>query len=365
MNRYKICVLCSRFSRTGVPLAQIRLARALATAGHEVDLIFGHTSPTDEIEKPEGVNVIEWKFRRAMHMLPSLVYYISRKKPDIIITAEDNTNAFLLLAAILTRSKAKISASSRISPETVYSDKFLSRGWAMKVFVRSVMRRADVWSCVSKDLVSSYEVIFPKRAFVNIYNILDDKPSRSRLTEDVSHPWLDGSHSNICITAGTLHKRKGLTYLIEAISILNKKGLDAKLIILGDGPQELELKKLAQTLGLSEKVCFEGTVNNPLKYFSRSAVFVLSSMREGMPNVLIEGMLAGCTPVATDCPTGPREILESGRYGYLVPMKDSAALAVGIESALLTPVPSDILAEAIKPFHEDAVLAEHFRLLGI
>ena len=88
-------------------------------------------------------------------------------------------------------------------------------------------------------------------------------------------------------------------------------------------------------------------------------------MREGMPNVLIEGMLAGCTPVATDCPTGPREILESGRYGYLVPMKDSAALAVGIESALLTPVQSDILAEAVKPFHEDAVLTEHFRLLGI
>lgn len=235
----------------------------------------------------------------------------------------------------------------------------------MKLFVSAVMHRADVWSCVSKDLVSSYERIFPNRKFVDIYNILDDKPSRHRLREPVSHPWLDGSHPNVCITAGTLHERKGLTYLIEALALLVKRGIDAKLIILGDGPQELELRKLVKTLGLSNNVRLEGSVSNPLKYFSRSDVFVLSSLREGMPNVLIEAMLAGCTPVATDCPTGPREILESGRYGYLVPMKDPTALAAGIESALRNPVPAKVLAEALQPFEEEAVLSKHFRLLGI
>ena len=361
----RIAIVTSQYSRTGVPLAQTRLARAFEKAGHDVDLIFGYAGKDYDIENPKGVKVTVWKCSRAMHMLPKLIKFFTVKKPEIVLSAEDNTNAFILLAALLTRSKAKIGVSSRISPEGVYSDKVLSRGWLLKKFVGCVMFRADVWSCVSKDLADAYKKIFPQNNFECIYNIIDDALSRQRLKEPVNHPWLNGRQTNVCITAGTLAPRKGFDYLLKAISIVKKSGIDVKLIILGEGPQRLELEDLARDLALADDVRFEGAVANPLSYFSRSNVFVLSSLREGMPNVLIEGMLAGCTPVATDCPTGPREILESGRYGYLVPMKDPAALAVGIETALLTPVPSDILVEAIKPFHEDAVLAEHFRLLGI
>ncbi len=364
-NKYKVCVLCSRFSRTGVPLAQIRLARALVSAGCDVDLIFGYIDVEENLENLEGVKIILWQCRRAMYMLPGLIKYIYQNKPDLIITAEDNTNAFLLLASILTRAKSKITASSRISPETVYSDKFFSRGWLLKKFVRSVMYRADVWSCVSKDLAEKYQLLFPEKKIEYIYNVIDDEMSRLRLRDDVQHPWFNERVSNICITAGTLHERKGLFYLIGAISLLDKKGIDVRLMILGDGPQEGELRELVNDLGLSGRVTFVGSVSNPLKYFSRAKVFVLSSLQEGMPNVLIESMLAGCTPVATDCPTGPREILANGRYGYLVPMRDSVALASGIESALSHPVPPEVLAEAVVPFRKEAVLAKLFQLLDI
>ncbi|MCJ7773912.1 MAG: glycosyltransferase, partial [Desulfobacterales bacterium] len=81
-----------------------------------------------------------------------------------------------------------------------------------------------------------------------------------------------------------------------------------------------ELQKFIETRGLSEFVQLLGYVENPLKYFARANVFVLSSLVEGLPNVLVEAMMCGCTPVATDCPTGPREVLQDGKYGYLVPM---------------------------------------------
>lgn len=364
-NKYKVCVLCSRYSRTGVPLAQMRLARALVSSGYDVDLIFGYVDVEANLENLEGVKVFQWQCRRAMYMLPGLINYIYKNKPNLIITAEDNANAFLLLAAILTRTRAKITASSRISPETVYSEKFFSRGWLLKKFVKSVMYRADVWSCVSKDLAEKYQLLFPEKKIEYIYNVIDDEKSRLRLKDAVEHPWFDERVSNICITAGTLHERKGLFYLISAISLLDKKGLDVRLMILGDGPQKGELRELVTDLGLSGRITFVGSVSNPLKYFARANVFVLSSLQEGMPNVLIESMLAGCTPVATDCPTGPREILASGRYGYLVPMRDAVSLASAIESALSHPVPPEVLAEAVVPFRKEAVLAKYFQLLGI
>ena len=361
----KITVVTSQYSVTGVPLAQKRLARGLAKKGHQVELVFGYAPAPDEVGETEGVTTTVWNCRRALFMLPSLIEHFRQKKPDLVFTAEDNTNAFVLLAAKLARSKAKISASSRIAPQGVYSRQPFSRGWIFKRFVGSVLGRADVWTCVSKDLALSYEELFPGHSFHGVYNILDDDVSRARMLEPVDHPWLNDDVRNVCITAGTLHERKGIHDLIRAIALLRDSGTDARLIVLGKGPQEAELRDMIVTLDLQDRVRLEGPVANPLKYFKRADIFVLASVREGMPNVLIEGILAGCTPVSTNCPTGPREILESGRYGYLVPMQDVEALADGIRSALENPIAPELLAEAIGPFHEDAVLAEHFRLLGL
>lgn len=361
----RISIFTSQYSVTGVPLAQARLARALVKAGHNVDLVFGFSPSTSKVKKMDKVNVLIWNCRRALFMLPKIVFYLRVEKPDIVFSAEDNMNAVILLAAILSRSKTKISVSSRISPEAVYSYQIFSKGWLLKKFVQLVMSRADVWSCVSKDLAMSYSQIFPRKKFVCVYNIVDDDASRLRMIEPIGHPWLDDEKRNVCITAGTLHERKGIHDIIKAVSLLRYDGIDVRLIILGKGPQEEHLRTLVEDLDLFDRVSFEGLVENPLKWFRKSDIFVLASVREGMPNVLIESILGGCTPVSTNCPTGPREILESGRYGYLVPMKDPISLAAGIEKALLNPIDPGVLQEAIKPFQEDAVLAEHFRLLGI
>ena len=95
-----------------------------------------------------------------------------------------------------------------------------------------------------------------------------------------------------------------------------------------------------------------------------SDVFILSSRYEGLPNVLVEAMMCGCTPVSTDCPTGPKELLQDGKYGYIVPVDDHKKLARAIVKAIDKPIEKDKLQEAVKPFEENNVIESHFNALG-
>ena len=120
-----------------------------------------------------------------------------------------------------------------------------------------------------------------------------------------------------------------------------------------------------RALGLTDRVSLPGNVPNPLRYFARADVFAMTSLFEGLGNVLIEAMMCGCSLVATDCPSGPAEILGHGRYGRLVPVGDTAALADAIAAQLDHPTDPAVLAEGVRRFGEDAVLARHFELLGL
>ena len=360
----KICVVTPRFAIAGVPLAQLRFARALADMGHDVDLVIGFVDPQYKFPAVERVNVIQWNEQQVRGMYFPLQKYFRVEKPEVVFSAEDHLNAVVLLAAITVGSKAKISGSSRVTPFDTYSSKPFTKRWVLKHLVRAVMWRADALTCVSKDMVEQYRKVFASPPHVCVYNIVDDRRSRQRMVEPVDHEWLLQKDGPVLVAAGRLAAWKGFADLIRAMKVLPSQRR-ARLMILGDGPLRSELQALIIELGLQDVVRLQGYVENPLKYFSRADVFVLSSHVEGLPNVLVEAMMCGCTPVSTDCPTGPREVLQNGKFGYLVPVGDPVAMAVGIEKALDNPIPSNLLAEAIKPFEEGAVLSRHFELLGL
>jgi glycosyltransferase involved in cell wall biosynthesis len=125
------------------------------------------------------------------------------------------------------------------------------------------------------------------------------------------------------------------------------------------------LSQLVHELNLNMHIDLVGYVNNPFKYYKNADVFVLSSYVEGLPNVLVEAMMCGCTPVSTDCPTGPREVIQNNKYGYLVPVKNPQLLAAGVINALENPISKDLLDEAIKPFSADNVIKSHFSSLNL
>ena len=140
------------------------------------------------------------------------------------------------------------------------------------------------------------------------------------------HPWLEAGQPPVILAVGRLSTQKDYPSLIRAFAMVRAKR-QARLVILGAGrdqhkteQRQEEIASLARELGVGDDVDAAGFAANPFAYMSRSAVLALSSLYEGLPAVLIQAMACGCPVVSTDCPTGPREILEDGRYGPLVPV---------------------------------------------
>ena len=360
----KICVVTPRYTIAGVPLAQIRFARALAKKGHEVDLVIGYVESDHQVPEMGGISIYKLNKKHVRNMLLPFCRHLKKRNPDVVFSAEDHLNTIILIAAILTRSTAKISCSSRVTPYDTYSNILFSKRWFFKQLNKMVMWRADVLSCVSIDMAKQYEDVFHKPTHVCVYNIVDTRYSRKKMTEFVEHEWYKHKDYPIIVAAGKLAPWKGFKDLIYAIKELSRKR-KVRLLILGDGPLRSELQALIIELCLTKVVSLLGYVENPLKFFEGADVFVLTSYVEGLPNVLVEAMMCGCTPVSTNCPTGPREVLQDGKYGYLVAMGDPVAIASGIEQALNQPISKDLLNEAIQPFEETAVINRHFEILGL
>jgi glycosyltransferase involved in cell wall biosynthesis len=134
-------------------------------------------------------------------------------------------------------------------------------------------------------------------------------------------------------------------------------------MLVGNGPLEDELKALSHELNLSDRVIFAGFAADPWPYYASADLFILSSDREGYPNVLVEAMLSGTTVVSTDCGSGPRQIIDDGRCGQLVPVGDEAALADAMEEALRAPTSVDVLLDRTAQLSSGAAARRYLELL--
>jgi glycosyltransferase involved in cell wall biosynthesis len=362
----RVAVITPVYTLAGVPLAQERLARALAENGHTTDFLIGHISGQSSPSVVPGLKITVLKRRRVLSMLIPLIHYFLKVRPNIVFSAEDHLTIVVILACLFSFSKAKISGSSRVPPldSDSYSERLFTKGWLMKLLMKSVMWRANALTCVSRDLVPLYHSTLNTNKHCFAYNIIKTPYNLSRANQDISHVWFSYGKVPVVVSAGALHPAKGCFDLVRAISLVRSR-FNIRLLVLGDGSAREGLRDLIDLLGLSESVCLLGNVDNPLAYFSRCQVFVLASYSEGLPNVLVEAMMCGCTPVATDCPTGPREVLEDGKYGYLVPVGDVPAIAFGIEQALVNPITKDLLNEAVRPFEAGNVIRRHSDLLDV
>jgi len=133
-------------------------------------------------------------------------------------------------------------------------------------------------------------------------------------------------------------------------------------MILGEGEERPKLESLVRELRLEEDVSLPGFIDNPFKYMKRAAVFVLSSRWEGLPNVLIQALACGTPVVSTDCPSGPAEILEGGKWGRLVPVGNVEELAEAIMATLNDPSPPEV-AKRAQDFRIEKPAENYLRVL--
>jgi glycosyltransferase involved in cell wall biosynthesis len=180
--------------------------------------------------------------------------------------------------------------------------------------------------------------------------------------EPVGHPWFsDGGP--VLVAAGRLRPQKDFPTLLRAVALVRDRR-PVRLVLLGEGPDRAELEALVDRLGLGGIVDLPGNTDNPYAYFAKCTAYVLSSRWEGLPTVLIEALACGSPIVSTDCPSGPREILDGGSYGVLVPVGDVEALAAAIERALAGDV-GRAPAESWMPYTADAATDAYLELLGL
>ncbi len=162
----------------------------------------------------------------------------------------------------------------------------------------------------------------PKERIHVVYNptITPDLYAQSLIP--VEHPWFNADQPPVVLAVGRLEFEKGYDILLEAFAKVRSE-VEARLVILGKGSLQEALRAHALRLGISEQVDMPGLDPNPYRYMRQARVFVLSSRYEGLPNVLIQALAAcGCPVVSTNCPSGPAEILDGGKYGKLVPVGD-------------------------------------------
>jgi glycosyltransferase involved in cell wall biosynthesis len=181
--------------------------------------------------------------------------------------------------------------------------------------------------------------------------------------EPCRHPWLQPGQPPVIIGAGRFQRQKDFPTLLRAFSLL-RGSRPCRLVLLGEGGGQRKLEGLISELGLTSDVDLPGFQANPYPFLARADLFVLSSVWEGSPNVLTEAMALGTPVVSTDCPSGPRELLDGGKYGPLVPVGDVEALAAAMANTLDDHLPSEILKQAVAEYNQSASARRYLEALG-
>jgi glycosyltransferase involved in cell wall biosynthesis len=290
-------------------------------------------------------NLILWKIAHYIHnkrinrifwindCALKLADYLRSERPCALLSLIVDPNLISVRAKYYTRIPMRLVISERASIM-----RFLVWNELTRIpLIKRDYPKADKIIVVSHELANEMHQVLsiPHEKFVVIYNPISPELFQ-KMNEPINHSWFENEQPPVILAVGRLTKQKDFPNLLRAFAIV-RQYRPARLLILGDGEDRPLLEQLAKDLNISEDVSLPGFTDNPYAFMKKSAIFVLSSIYEGLPNVLLEALACGCPVVATDCPTGPREILDNGRYGRLVPVGDHEALAKAILETLDNP----------------------------
>lgn len=265
------------------------------------------------------------KVMNALKRVIRLQALMRKERPDRIITFMESANFPATFAAALSGNLPKLSVSVRNDPS-----RFTALQQALLPIIYRLPRSVVA---VSRGVSTALQGMgVPKAKVAVIPNPVELPASPQHAAIPTSQPHFP---EQFILAVGRLHKQKGFDQLLQAFAALPDPKVN--LVILGEGPERSNLESLSRQLAIDDRLHMPGVVHDVTPWYRAAACFVLSSRHEGWPNVLMEAMANGCAVVSFNCPFGPDEILESGRYGLLVEAGDIVALAKALSSLLDEP----------------------------
>ena len=367
-ERPDLAILLASYGDGGVERSLVRLAGGLAATGIEVDLLLTRRDgPYLEQLHPAVQRVDLRAFDAAP--APALARYLRSRRPAVLLSSKEENDALAAGAQVIAAA-----TGTRIAMRLATN--FLARAEGRRLWpwqrrrafarLRARYARADLLLAVSHDLASQMAALLevPAARIAVVRNPAFDPAILAKATGPAPHPWLADPAVPVILGIGGLRRQKDFPTLLRAFAHLRRER-PARLVILGRGRQAARLQRLARRLGVAADVTLGGFVANPYPYLAHASLFALSSRWEGFGNVLVEALALGTPVVATDCRSGPREILEDGALGPLVPPGDAKALAAAMGRVLSAPLPAARLRAGAERYTLAASVADYAAALGL
>lgn len=342
-----LAVIMAELGRGGMGKMRIHLMNEFVRRGYRVDLLLGSGRNQHQIPIDERVNIVPLRTTNAVFGVPRLAAYLRRRQPEVILTQRLRVNVLAHRARALARSRCRIYATGNTHQSTALERYGEGERTRRLRRLQTYFARNDGIIAVSQGVASDLASLigWPSSAITVAPNPVITEGIGRLAREPIDHPWFRDDQPPVIISVGRLQVQKDYPTLLEAFARFRAKH-DARLVILGEGPRREEIATRAHELGLDDVFDMPGFVDNVFAYLGRSRVFVLSSAWEGFGNVLAEAMAVDTPVVATDCPSGPAEILDHGRLAPLVPIGDADALAQAIEQVWNDPPPAGRLRDS-------------------
>lgn len=361
-----LAVFVSFSGRGGVERMILNLCGGFVAHGFAVDLLLARAQSEHLENLPEGVRVVHLNARHTWTSLPALVRYLRHARPRALLAAKDRAIQVAVIARMLARAPVRLVGRLGTTVSAALEGQGRLRRWFWYSGMRLFYRGTDAIVAVSEGVAADVARItgLPPARLPVVRNPAWSPEIEHLAQAPVTHPWFAARGAPVILGVGRLTRQKDFPTLMRAFARVRAQRR-CRLLILGEGRGRAELMGLARKLDIVADVSLPGFVSNPYACLARAQLFVLSSRWEGSPNVLTEALALGIPVVATDCPSGPREILRDGYYGKLVPMNDDVALARAIEETLDRPLPSARLKEAARPYTLAAATAGYLAVLGL
>jgi glycosyltransferase involved in cell wall biosynthesis len=341
----------------------LNLMQGITARGLPVDLVVAAAKGPLLNQLPPPVRLVDLHASRVLRSVAPLAGYLRREQPRALVSSMNYANLVALWSARLAGRGTPVVVTVHTTPSHSRPQQSRPTARLWPPLVRRFYPWASSIVAVSRgaaDDLAQWSGI-PRHLVQVVYNPVITAEGLAAARQPPDHPWFGPGQPPVILGVGRLTAQKDFPTLLRAFAEVRRQRA-ARLIILGEGEDRSALTALAEELGVAQDVDLPGFRDNALAYMASSALFVLSSAWEGLPTVLIEALAVKTPVVSTDCPSGPREILQEGRLGALVPVGDAAALAAAMIQAMDGPeltIPPD----ALTPFTREAAVDHYLRLL--